>query len=50
MEPGMKPRKLKLSSGAWRFLIDNNRTTLWPPSGKHLSQNHADWDPGKDLS
>jgi hypothetical protein len=34
MEPGMKPRKLKLSSGTWRFLIDSHRTTLWSPSGK----------------
>ena len=30
----MKPRKLKLPSGIWRFLIDSHRTTLWTPSGK----------------
>jgi len=30
----MKPRKLKLASGIWRFLIDNHGTTLWSPSGK----------------
>ena len=29
----MKPRKLKLPSGTWRFLIDSHYTTLWSPSG-----------------
>ena len=30
----MRPRKLKLSSGTWRFLIDSHETTLWSPSGQ----------------
>ena len=30
----MKPRRIKLASGTWRFLIDSHETTLWTPSGK----------------
>lgn len=30
----MKPRKLKLESGVWRFIVRSVVTTLWTPSGK----------------
>jgi hypothetical protein len=31
----MKPRKLKLASGTWRYILDKTGvTTLWSPSGK----------------
>jgi len=32
----MKPRKLTLESGIWRYLVGNMATTLWKPSGKKL--------------
>ncbi len=31
----MKPRKLKLPSGTWRYIVgDDGVTTLWSPAGK----------------
>lgn len=52
----MKPRKLKLTSGTWRFLIDSHGTTLWSPSGKRrridnekitmTQSHHCDYEPG----
>jgi hypothetical protein len=30
----MRPRKLELASGTWRFLVDSHDVTLWSPSGK----------------
>lgn len=33
----MKPRKLKLSSGTWRYIVAaDGMTTLWSPAGKRL--------------
>ena len=32
----MKPRKLKLESGVWRFFVKGVSTTLWTPAGKKL--------------
>jgi hypothetical protein len=37
----MKPRRLKLESGVWRFVVRKTKTTLWSVSGKkHSIWNH----------
>lgn len=30
----MKPRRLKLESGIWRFVVRKTKTTIWTASGK----------------
>lgn len=30
----MRPRRLVLPSGTWRFLVGGVRTTVWSPSGR----------------
>jgi hypothetical protein len=38
----MKPRKLRLVSGTWRYIVDKGHvTTLWSPSGQRY---RVGWD------
>lgn len=30
----MKPRRLKLEDGTWRYIVKATKTTIWSPSGK----------------
>ena len=41
----MKPRRLKLSSGIWRYLVGKTCVTLWSPSGKKLVFSTPYWEP-----
>lgn len=36
----MRPRKLRLPSGTWRYIIKECITTLWTPAGRRYQVPH----------